>query len=120
MPSDHRRPHGFRDRLLDILDNIALIEGFLTGLGRDQFLEDTRTYYATLRALEIISEASRHLPPDMLERHPMIPWRAVRDSGNVYRHGYNAVSPGRVWDTATQDLGALAASIREELKSLPE
>jgi len=38
------------------------------------------------RCLEIISEASRHIPDDAKARHPEIPWRRVADIGNRIRH----------------------------------
>jgi uncharacterized protein with HEPN domain len=39
------------------------------------------THYAVLRALEIVSEASRHLPVEIKARHPKIKWRAMRTPG---------------------------------------
>lgn len=57
MPS--KNPQG---ALLDILDNIALSQSFVVGLKFEQFKDDKKTVYATVRCLEIISEAVRRLP----------------------------------------------------------
>lgn len=77
-------------RLSDIIENIDAIEGFTTGLDQATFRADRRTVYAVVRALEIISEASRRLPNEMLDRHPEIDWVAVSAAGNIYRHSVAA------------------------------
>ena len=73
-------------RLHDILDNIVLVEGAIAGKDFDQFLADPILRLAVERAIEIISEASRHIPAELTARHPAIPWRNIRDIGNVLRH----------------------------------
>jgi uncharacterized protein with HEPN domain len=52
---------------------------------------DRKTLYAVIRALEIISEATRRLPDEMKARHASIDWTAVAAAGNVYRHEYEGV-----------------------------
>jgi hypothetical protein len=62
-----------RDSLSDILFNIHLAISFAQGFDYERFLTDMRTFYAITRCLEIISEASRRLSPEMKARHPDIP-----------------------------------------------
>jgi uncharacterized protein with HEPN domain len=38
------------------------------------------------RFIERISEASRHLPPDLTDRYPQILWPDIRAIGNTLRH----------------------------------
>jgi uncharacterized protein with HEPN domain len=104
-----------RGWLKDIHDNILFARQFIGSMSRDEFVADRKAFYATTRALEIISEASRHLSESLKGRHPSIDWVAVRDAGNVYRHGYEYVTEERIWDTATKSLSALDAVVREEL-----
>jgi uncharacterized protein with HEPN domain len=59
--------------LEDILDNIILASSFVSRMSYQEFLVDKRTVYAVIRALEIISEATRRLPEDICNRHPHIP-----------------------------------------------
>jgi uncharacterized protein with HEPN domain len=68
--------------------------------------------------LEIISEASRKLPDDLTDRHPEIPWRAIRDAGNLYRHDYVKVSMDTVWATIVNSLPSLRAVAVGELEAL--
>jgi uncharacterized protein with HEPN domain len=78
--------------LYDIRDNVLLANEFVEGLTSQEFSESHLHLYAVSRALEIISEASRRLPDDLRDRHPQLPWRAIRDVGNFYRHQYDNVA----------------------------
>ncbi len=101
-------------RLADIIDNVDAIHAFTAGLDFQDFREDRRTVYAVVRALEIISEASRRLPDILLDRHPEIDWAAVKAAGNVYRHEYEAVDEALIWHTVRHDLAALRSVANEE------
>jgi uncharacterized protein with HEPN domain len=50
----------------------------------------------------------------MQDRHPDIPWRAVRDVGNLYRHSYDNVAETYVWATV-RDLSASPQKTRAGL-----
>ena len=50
-----------RAALADVLRNIELAESFARDVPLQQFMDDVIRVYATTRALEIISEASRRL-----------------------------------------------------------
>jgi uncharacterized protein with HEPN domain len=56
-------------RLWDIVNNVDAIDIFTAGLDLETFRADRKTVYAVVRALEIISEASRRLPDTLLARH---------------------------------------------------
>ena len=72
------------------------------------------------RGLEIISEASRHLPDDLKDRHPHIPWRKVAGIGNVLRHDYERIAPAILWKLMRDDLPVLEKICREELTATIE
>ena len=119
MPS--RNP---AQRLRDILDNINAVQAFTAGLDFLAFSRDRKTVYAVVRALEIISEASRRLPNDVLERHPEIDWVAIAAAGNVYRHEYEAVDEALLWHTIRHTLAPLRRVVDEEynrfIKIIPQ
>ncbi len=79
---------------------------------------DRRLLYAVTRCLEIVSEASRRLPQPMRERHAHLPWRAIMDVGNVYRHEYDTVSVELVWRTVRERLAPLLAMAEAEIATL--
>jgi uncharacterized protein with HEPN domain len=66
------------------------------------------------RCLEIISEASRRLSPEV-KAHPDIPWREMSASGNIYRHDYEDVAHRLVWGTVHEFLPALCVMAKAEL-----
>ena len=110
MPSDRARL-----ALTDIRDNARLAQEFVAGMSVEDFMEDRRTFYAVTRCLEIVSEAARRLPPELRDRHPELPWRAIMGVGNVYRHDYDNVAEDMVWRTVQRSLAPLLAVVEQEL-----
>jgi uncharacterized protein with HEPN domain len=72
-------------RLEDILAAIRDIEAFTAGQSFDHYMAEPMMRRAVERSVEIVSEASRHVPDDLKARHPQIPWRRIADIGNVLR-----------------------------------
>lgn len=101
--------------LADIRYNIGLAQDFISGLTLERFEQDLRTFYAVVRCLEIISEASRRLPAELKSRHPSIPWQQIAGAGNVYRHDYEEVAHALVWHTIRTALPVLLAAVEAEL-----
>ena len=104
--------------LIDIFHNIALATEWTRSMTLQDFENDLLTFYATTRALEIISEATRRLPNDLILRHSEIAWRDVRDAGNFYRHNYDRVIEEYVWTTVMQSLPSLLLVVKSELDRL--
>jgi len=94
------------------LTNVDAILAFTADLDFQAFRADRKTVYGVVHALEIISEASRRLPEELLRRHPEIDWAAIAAAGNIYRHGYDAVDEALVWHTVQHDLAESAARSR--------
>jgi len=105
-------------RLRDIVDNIDAIETFTAQMDFAAFAADRKTVYAVVRALEIVSEASRRLPTELRDRHPGIDWVAVAAAGNIYRHEYEGMDENLIWHTVRTDLGALRNIAVIELERL--
>ena len=101
--------------LFDIRDCILLAREFTEGFSYETFKELRLHFFAVTRALEIISEASRRLPDDLRGRHPTLPWRNIRDAGNMYRHSYDNVVESIVWKTVHEDLTPLLAVVLAEI-----
>ena len=101
--------------LHDIQENIRMARQFISDLSFDDFIEDRKTVYAVIRALEIISEASRRLPEILKRRHPNLPWKDIAGAGNIYRHDYEEVSEMMLWQTVHNALPQLEKVVEEEI-----
>jgi uncharacterized protein with HEPN domain len=108
-----------RQALFDICDNLLLAQEFTVGFSLETFKADRRTFYAVTRCLEIVSEAARHLPQVLRDRHPDLPWRAIMSVGNVHRHEYDNVVEEIVWRTVQQSLTPLCEAVEHELVGEP-
>lgn len=102
-------------RLADIIEAIEHIRSVLDGVGLEAFESDWQKRWLIERGVEIISEASRHLPDDMKNRRLEIPWRKVAGIGNVIRHDYERIAPDVLWKLTQDDLPLLECVCREEL-----
>src|SRR5580700_12270420 len=102
-------------RLTDIIEAIELIRSEMAGVTLDAFETDRRKRWLVERGVEIISEASRHLPGEMKARHPEIPWPKVAGIGNVLRHDYQDVAHDVLWHVVRENLPPLEKVCRDEL-----
>ncbi|KJU82012.1 protein containing DUF86 [Candidatus Magnetobacterium bavaricum] len=102
-------------RLTDIIEAIELISSEMDGVTPRDFEPDRRKRWLIERGIEIISEASRHLPAELKARHPDIPWPSVATIGNVIRHDYGHVAHSVLWYVVRDDLPPLEKVCREEL-----
>lgn len=66
---------------------------------------------AVQRALEIISEAARHLPDDLLTLAPDVPWKQIRGIGNILRHEYHKIADEVIWAVVTEHLAPLEVAV---------
>lgn len=94
------------------------IDGALDSQNLRSFSSNKTLKLASQRAIEIISEASRHLPPELIATEPHINWRKVRDMGNFLRHEYHNVEDQIVWDIAMNRLDELRAALARMLARL--
>ena len=103
--------------LFDMRDNILFAQSLVSGIPYETFRDDKVIFYAATRCLEIISEASRRLSPEMKGRHAHIAWRKIAAAGNIYRHNYEDVQQKLVWSTIHDNLPELLAAVEIEIPS---
>ena len=85
-------------RLKDIVDVIDEIQSLLQNKSYQDLVKDKVAKAAFERFLEILSEASRHIPEAMRASRPDIPWPRVADIGNHLRHAYHRVDSEILWE----------------------
>ena len=101
------------DRLEHMLNSIDAVLAYWKGKKKTDFKDDELRRAATERHLEIISEASRHVPAKDKANHPQIPWKDIAGIGNVLRHRYDTVSDDRIWEVVSLELRALRSAVKK-------
>jgi len=109
-----------RDRLRHMLDAIAAIEGYIEDVSAESFAANRMLRDAVERNIERLSEASRHLPQALQQKHPEVDWRGVATIGNVLRHAYHRVANRRIWQIVTEDLPPLKMALMAMMKEAGE
>ncbi len=99
--------------LNDILESIEKIENYLEGLRVTDFENNSSIQDAVMRRLEIIGEAVKHLPEEIKNKYPNIPWKDIAGMRDILIHEYAGVQVERVWRTAKDDLSTLKQVILE-------
>ena len=102
------------DYLEHILEAIANIQDYTSGMDLDAFMADRKTRDAVIRNLEIIGEACNNVAknhPTFAAEHAEIPWGFAYEMRNALSHGYFTVDHAIVWQTIKQDLPTLNAQI---------
>jgi uncharacterized protein with HEPN domain len=74
------------ERIAHIDAAIDNVRDVLAAQTKATFTDSLMLRLAVERLLEIISEASRHIPSEMKAAEPQINWRRLADLGNWLRH----------------------------------
>jgi uncharacterized protein with HEPN domain len=104
-------PRSILLRLTDIRAAITGIDDLVTGVAYDTFAQSWAMQRAVERGLEIISEATRHIPDDYKALAPEIPWRQIAAIGNLLRHEYQRADSSATWNIVTEHLPGLAKAV---------
>ena len=99
-----KAPRQSIDYLNDIIDAIGKAEAFSSDMSMDEFLADDKTLYATVRAIKIIGEASKHVPERVRQRYPDLPWRQMSGMRDKLIHAYFGVDATVIWKTVKEDI----------------
>lgn len=105
-----------RDYLQDILDTIESCEHFIEGMDFDEFVSDEKTTFAVRHALEIIGEATKHVPDEIRKDYPSVPWRKIAGTRDVLIHAYFGVDLNVIWNTVNERLPELKKDIEKILE----
>ena len=91
----------------DMLESLQRIERYCAGVTAEGFAADLLLQDAVVRRLEVIGEASKHVPQEMREQYRDIPWRSIAGLRDVLIHDYSGVNVERIWQVVTLDLPAV-------------
>ena len=95
------------DYLADILGAIVEVEEFVSGMTYEEFAADKKTANAVIRSLEVLGEATKHVPATFRHKHSEIPWGKMAGMRDVLIHDYMGVDLKTVWKVAQERLSEI-------------
>jgi uncharacterized protein with HEPN domain len=106
-----------RSRLNDIIRAIDGVADTIGGIDFDTFQAVYHMPRTVERCIEIVSEATRHIPDDVKSRYPDIRHQ-IAGIGNVLRHNYDLVDQKLIWEVAKVHFPQLRMVVVEVLAQL--
>lgn len=104
--------------LKDILTAMEGIEEFVEGMDFEKFKEDDKTASAVIRKFEIIGEAAKHIPDEIVQNYSQIPWKEMAGMRDRLIHFYFGVDYKLVWRTIKERLPELIPLLTKAVEEI--
>jgi uncharacterized protein with HEPN domain len=101
----------WRFYLDDMIGFAEKVLAYTEGFDQAAFEACGLNYDATVRNLELIGEAATHVPPDIRDAAPWIPWRQIIATRNRLIHGYLGIDNDTLWSIIQSDIPALLSEL---------
>jgi len=109
----------YRLYLADIIQCCDRIGEYVGGHSFDSFSEDNMLIDAVARNLEIIGEAVKNVPPDVLSVRPEILWSDIAKFRDIIAHQYFRIKLTVVWDVIANEIDGIRTAASKIIESLP-
>jgi len=106
---------GAREWRFYVDDMIAFAEkvlAYTAGMDQSTFVANTLVFDATVRNLELVGEAATHVPDDVRQAHPQVPWRMIIATRNRLIHAYLGIDNDTLWSIVVTDVPVLLPMLR--------
>ena len=108
----------WRFYLDDMIEFAGKVLAYTDGLDQAGFVASGLIYDATLRNMELLGEATTHIPDEVHSAHPEIPWRMITATRNRLIHGYLGIDDDTLWSIIQDDVPELLPRLKS-LKDEP-
>ncbi len=110
-------PRSWVIRIQDMLKAIDEASAVLKHSNFEEFKNDRTAVLASVACIQILGEASKHVPEEVKRKYPEIPWVEIRGMRNRIAHEYFEVDEGIVWTTCKEDFPKLRPMLMKVLDS---
>lgn len=98
----------------DIRHSCERVIVYTSGMTRDVFLADEKTYDAVLRHLTIIGEAVKQIPPEIRNVHPSVEWTQIARFRDVVVHHYFGLKEDVIWEIVEAKVPSLLVALNQQ------
>jgi uncharacterized protein with HEPN domain len=111
---------GDKQRLVHILESIEELESYTSGSTLDTFLQNSMMKFASVKQIEIIGEAAKHISDETKEKFSEIQWRQITGLRHGLVHEYFGIDSRLIWQIIVDDIPLLKIKIKEVQLSISE
>jgi uncharacterized protein with HEPN domain len=108
-----------RERLIDILESIQLIEKY-AAQGQKKFEESDLIQNWMVHHIQIIGEAAARLTQRTRAAYSKIPWTEIIGMRNILVHDYFGIDTEAIWNTVEKHIPDLKAQVENILQDFLE
>lgn len=104
--------------LADIIAAMDAIDEFVKDKSFEDFKNSDMISSAVIRKFEVIGEASKNIPEDIVQRYKEIPWKKMAGMRDRLIHFYFGVKHDLLWRTIKQDMPRVKPLIQKIIDEL--
>lgn len=108
----------WRFYLDDMIGFAEKVVSYSDGMNQPHFIASGLNYDATVRNLELIGEAATHIPDNVRQAYPQIPWRMIIATRNRLIHGYLGIDNDTLWSIIQDEIPTLLAELHRIKEAL--
>jgi len=104
-------------RVEDIITSAERIQDYIKSMTYEEFASDQKTVDAVIRNLEIIGEASKFIPEELMEKFNYINWEGIIGLRNIIAHFYFGIDLQIIWRITQDQLPDFVKQIQKLLST---
>jgi uncharacterized protein with HEPN domain len=112
------RRHDPKISLRHIAEHALRAQELCTQNTLPQIVADWQKRAAFERVMEVLGEAVKRLPIEVIAQYPEVDWRGITGMRDRVSHGYDAIDYDLLWQAVQNHVPGLLATVERMLKDL--